>query len=107
MRTITNKEIENFKEYLIDEEKSDATLEKYIRDITVFSAWLDGREVDKKAVLRYKERISEKYAPATVNSVLSSLNSFFDFCNWHELKVKMLKIQKQIFAREEKELTKA
>ena len=42
-----------------------------------------------------------------VNSVLSSLNSFFDFCNWHELKVKMLKIQKQIFAREEKELTKA
>lgn len=107
MRTITNKIIENFKEYLIEEEKSSATLEKYIRDITVFFAWLDGDEFEKKTVLEYKEQIAQKYAPATVNSVLSSLNSFFDFCNWNELKVKMMKIQKQIFAREEKELSKS
>ncbi len=105
--TITRELIEKFKHYLIEEEKSSATLEKYMRDITVFFAWLAGSELDKIAVLRYKEHLTMNYAPASVNSVLSSLNSFFDYNEWHGLKVKMLKIQKQIFAERSKELTKA
>ena len=105
--TITRELIEKFKHYLIEEEKSSATLEKYIRDVTVFFAWLAGAELDKIAVLRYKEHLTMKYAPASVNSVLSSLNSFFEYNEWHCLKVKMLKIQKQIFAERSKELTKA
>ena len=36
MKKITDKIIKKFKEYLIDEEKSKATIEKYIRDLTVF-----------------------------------------------------------------------
>lgn len=79
-----------------------------MRDITAFFAWLAGRELDKITVLRYKEHlIDSAYAPASVNSVLSSLNSFFEYNEWHGLKVKMLKIQKQIFAERSKELTKA
>ena len=106
--TITKNLIEKFKQYLIEEEKAGATLEKYMRDITVFFVWLAGGELDKMTVLRYKEHlIASAYAPASVNSVLSSLNSFFDFNEWHGLKVKMLKIQKQIFAERRKELTKA
>lgn len=106
MRTITDELIDSFKEYLIEEEKSAATQEKYIRDVTVFYYWLDERELEKRTVLEYKENLTKKYAPSSVNSILSSLNSLFDFCDWHELKVKMLKIQKQILAREERELTK-
>lgn len=104
---ITKELIESFKQNLIEEEKSYATLEKYMRDVTAFFVWLEGGEVDKIAVLRYKEHLTANYAPASVNSVLSSLNSFFEFNEWHGLKVKMLKIQKQIFAERSKELTKA
>ena len=104
---ITKELIEKFKFYLIEEEKSYATLEKYIRDVTAFSVWISGAALDKLTVLRYKEYLTSKYAPASVNSVLSSLNSFFDYNEWYVLKVKMLKIQKRIFAEQSKELTKS
>ena len=107
MKKITDKIIKKFREYLIDEEKSKATIEKYIRDITAFAAWLDGADLTKVKVLEYKEYLIKNYAPASVNSVLSSLNSFFDFNEEYGLKVKNIKIQKQIFAKNEKELTKA
>ncbi len=107
MRKITNELIQEFKGYLIDEEKSFATLEKYVRDITVFMEWCNNAEINKSLVLQYKQELIEKYAPASVNSVLSSLNSFFAYNEWYELKVKALKIQRQIFASRDKELTKA
>ena len=107
MKKITDKIIKKFEEHLINEEKSKATIEKYIRDLTVFVCWLGGAELSKTKVLGYKEYIISKYAPASVNSILSSLNSFFDFIGEYGLKVKNLKIQKQIFAKNEKELTKA
>ena len=104
MRKITNELIQKFKEYLIDEEKSSSTLEKYIRDITVFMDWCKGTELCKSLVLEYKQDIIEKYAPASVNSILSSLNSFFVYNEWYDLKVKAVKIQRQIFASKDKEL---
>lgn len=106
-KTMNGQLIDNFREYLINEEKSSATLEKYIRDVTQFFMWISKSDIDKRTVLDYKEYLKEKFAPASVNSILSSLNSFFDFNQWYELKVKMLKIQKQIFAQKDKELTKA
>ena len=107
IKSITQDLIENFENYLINEEKTSATLEKYIRDIKAFFEWISGTEIDKQKVLNYKEYLIGKFAPTSVNSVLSSLNSFFEFNNWYELKVKMLKIQKQIFAQKDKELSKA
>lgn len=106
MRKITEKTIADFESYLIFEEKSEATIDKYIRDIKAFCAFIKGREFDKKDVLEYKSRIVEKYAPASVNSMLSSLNALFAFLEWHEMKVKTLKVQKQVFSSNEKELTK-
>ena len=107
MRKITEKRIESFRNYLINEEKSNATLEKYIRDTCAFLSWLCGRYVDKQTVLEYKAYLVENYKPASVNSVLSSLNSFFSYNEWYDCKVKSLKIQKQMFVSKEKELTKA
>ena len=107
MKKITDKIIKKFKEYLICEEKAKATAEKYIRDLTAFAEWLCGGELSKAKVLEYKKHLIENYAPASVNSVISSLNSFFDYSGQYALKVKTLKIQKQIFARKDKELTKA
>ncbi len=107
MKKISEKLIKNFRNYLINEEKSAATLEKYIRDIGAFLEWLGMRGVDKATVLEYKAYLTRNYKPASVNSVLSSLNSFFTYNEWYDCKVKSLKIQKQIFASKDKELTKA
>lgn len=106
MVKITGKTIDNFKEHLINEEKSKATTEKYVHDVSAFAAWLGTAALCKIKILEYKEYIIGKYAPASVNSMLSSLNSFFEYAGEFALKVKNLKIQKQIFATKEKELTK-
>lgn len=106
MKKITKKLIKKFRRYLIEEEKAAATVEKYIRDINVFADWLGDKELDKETVLTYKENLIKNYAPASVNSVLSSLNSFFTFNEWYNLRVKNLKIQKQLFANKDNELTK-
>ncbi len=104
--TITKEMIEEFRFYLMEEEKAAATLEKYIRDVSAFYLWLEERELDKMTVLRYKEYLIGIFAPASVNSVLSSLNSFFEFVGRSDLKVKILKIQRKIFTERNKELTK-
>lgn len=106
MKKITKTTISKFRLYLSEEEKSKATIEKYLRDVNAFSLWLKNNELTKKHVLEYKEYLTTKYAPKSVNSVLSSLNSFFSFIGVNELKVKTLKIQKQLFLNNEKMLTK-
>lgn len=98
--------IEKFINFLENEEKAQATIEKYIRDIKNFQAWLDGKEVTKQLVLKYKNYIIEQYAPSSANSMLSSINAFFIYMEWYECKVKTFKIQKQIFANKDKELSK-
>ena len=106
IQVISVKSIQKFKKYLIETEKADATIEKYIRDITAFAAWLDGKIPDKCKVLEYKGVLIQKYKPTSVNSVLSSLNAFFEYCNWFKLKVKSIKLQRQIFSDSKKQLTK-
>ena len=107
MRKITTEIIRSFNDYLIDEEKAVATVNKYLHDVGEFQIWLGQQELCKKTVLDYKSYLCERYAPASVNAALSSLNSFFSFMAWYDLRVKNLKIQKQIFTSTDKELTKA
>ena len=96
----------DYRQFLENEEKSAATTKKYLYDVKTFAQWCKERPMTKSLVLLYKNELIEKYSPASVNSILSSLNSFFEFQGWHKLKIKMLKIQKQIFSQKEKELSK-
>lgn len=107
VKKITPQSKESFKKHLISEEKAQATVNKYMHDIGEFETWLGEQELCKTTVLEYKSHLCEHYAPASVNAALSSLNSFFSVMEWYDLKVKNLKIQKQIFASTDKELTKA
>lgn len=106
-RIITAKTIAEFKEHLILEERSEITVEKYIRDVKAFSAYTQNAAVTKETVIAYKKHLQENYAVRSVNSMLASINSLFAFLGWHDLKVKSLKLQQQVFCPEEKELTKA
>ena len=98
--------MERFENYLIQEEKSKLTIEKYLRDVGRFLAWQGSAELTKNSVLDYKSELVEQYAVASVNSILSSLNCYFNFIGRGECRVKALKRQRQAFSSEEKELTK-
>lgn len=104
---LTSTEIERFRNYLREEEKSKNTIEKYIRDVTAFSEFCDGKTT-KDTVIAYKQSLIDGgYAARSINSMIASLNSLFSFLGWYELRVKSLKVQQQAFCPEEKELTKA
>ncbi len=105
-RKITNELITEFEMYLYEEERSGNTIEKYMRDIRFFREWLQDRNIDKSVVIEYKKELCERYAIKSVNSMLSSINAFFIFMGWYDLKVKTLKIQRRIFADKSKELSK-
>ncbi len=107
MRKAERKQIEKFRCYLYEEEKSTNTIEKYLGDVEHFYTWLKGRGIDKKIVLEYKKALCAQYAPKSVNSHISSVNAFFNFMNWQEVKIKTIKIQKEIFSRSDREMTKS
>ena len=107
-RRITQDQIQSFQQYLIREEKSTATVEKYLRDARAFGVYVGKEVVTKEAVLAYKKYLQIKeYAVRSINSMLASLNSLLDFLGWTDCKVKAIKQQKQVYCSEEKELTKA
>ena len=96
-----------FELYLKNEEKSIATIEKYIRDVKCFAKFADNSDISKQTVLEYKKKLGESYAAASANSMIAALNSFLRFCGWHDLCVKQFKIQREVYCSEEKELTRA
>lgn len=105
---LTKEIIKRFEQYLKNEEKSENTINKYLRDIMAFTAYLNGAEVTKDAVIGYKNKlITENYAVRSINSMLASLNSLFSFINRSDCKVKSIRLQRQIYCPEEKELSKA
>lgn len=99
--------IEDFRKNLELQEKSTSTIEKYIRDVKAFSAYTKNAAITKEKVIAYKKYLGNNYAVRSVNSMLASINSLFSFLGWHDLRVKSLKLQQQVFCPEEKELTKA
>lgn len=98
--------IEEYENYLISDEKSGATIKKYTHDISMFMKWLEDRELTKSVVREYKMRLENEYAVKSVNSIISALNSFFDWLDRPEYKVKNLKIQKKTFAEPNRDLTR-
>jgi len=106
MKKITTELVALFKQNLINDEKSQTTVNKYLHDVCKFQSWAKDDELCKATILSYKLHLCEHYSPASVNAVLSSLNSFFNFMGWYDLRVKNIKIQKQMFAQTDKELSK-
>lgn len=107
-RKLAPQHLKSFREYLIREEKSAATIEKYLRDTTSFLEYADDREVTKELTILYKNELQEKgYAVRSINSMLASLNSLLDFLEWTDCKVKTLRCQRQTYCAEDKELSKA
>ena len=107
-RMLTTENVKEFENYLIKEEKSMATVEKYLRDVRAFFVFAREQEMSKKLTIEYKKHLeSKQYAVRSINSMLASINSFLHFMNWDDCRVKAIKLQRQIYCAEDKELTKS
>ena len=105
---ITDGIINEFKEYLIDNDKSAYTVEKYIRDVLKFKEYLCDNEIEKETAGEYKNYLVRNgYSVRSINSMLSSVNALFEFLDRNDLKVKTIKMQRSVYCPEDKELTRA
>ena len=95
-----------FSAMLSTEGRSKGTIEKYLRDVRAFAAWLD--DLDLEEASSWREYLLERgYAPVTVNSMLSAVNRFLRFLGREDCKIKFLRVQRKAFREESRELTKA
>ena len=104
---ITQEHIDAYCLSLLADERTAGTIAKYRLDLTAFALWLGGRPVSKENSTGWKAHLLNRgYAPRTVNSMLAAVNSFFRFAGWN-IKVKFLKIQRQLFRDATRELNRA
>lgn len=104
--TIDERHMRAFEEMLIDHERSDVTIHKYLRDVETFRQWL-GKEpaFDKVRIMEYKEDLQKKYKTNSTNSMLSALNTFLTYMDWGECRVATLRVQRSSFRASERSLS--
>lgn len=106
-QTITAERIEAFGRYLIQEERSEATIEKYLREMGRFAAFLAEKPVTKEAAAAWKaELIAQGYHPAIINAKLSALDRMLAFLGEEECRVRHMKLQRRVFREDRQELTR-
>ena len=103
--TITDAQLSQFRATLRNEEKSAATLEKYLRDVSRFALWLGDRPLNRDAMLDYKAELMANYAAGSVNSILAALSRFLCMVGHEECRVHRLRIQYQAYSPEEREIS--
>ena len=95
---LTEQKVLLFRRQLQEEERSPATIEKYLREVRQFARWMAHAPVTKEAVLQWKEHlIRQGYQPSTINGKLTSLDQLFRVLGWKGLGVKHLRLQRKMF----------
>ena len=108
MKTLDQTTIHQFADHLREEEKSVATIEKYIRDVTVFQRFLGKDIISKAKVVNFKQHLVEKgYATRSINSMIASINALLVFLGLADCRAKSLRLQRETYCAEDKELSKA
>ncbi len=95
-----------FRDRLARDERSEATIQKYMRDLESFRRFVGKAKITKEQVIAYKQYLQERYQPASVNSMLAAVNCFLKEMGWYDCVVKALKLQRAAFRSQERELTK-
>ena len=106
VRTWDNEKVNQFELFLKNEEKSEATVKKYLHDVLSFAKFIGNEDIDREKVMEYKHDLCHQYTVTSANSMIAALNTFFHFCGWNELCVKQFRVQRAAYCSEEKELTK-
>ena len=104
---LTQREFDQFEDYLRHDEREESTIEAYLRSLTRFAEWADGRAATKELAMEWKAALAEAgYRPISVNAMLAAVNKFFTCMGREDCKVKYLKLQRQMFRKSEKDLSK-
>lgn len=106
---ISDQLLQGFRSALLAEEHGAGTVDKYLRDVAAFRAFLpQGAPVDREGAIRWKAQLQRRrYAVPTINSMLAAVNSFFTYAGWGECRVKALRVQRRIFRDASRELSLA
>ncbi len=104
---LTDNIIKEFKAYLIEDEKSAATIEKYMRSVMYFAEFTGGRRLTKTLVMEYRDKLlADSYSERSVNAILAGINSLLHHIHLDTYRIKALRIQKPIYSSEDRELTR-
>jgi len=104
---ITKEVLEQYRAKLMEEEKSTATIEKYMHDVKEFAAFLGDENISHEKVTTWKATLLEEgFAPQTVNGKLSALNGLFRLLGKEECRARFLKIQRKVFRNANRELSR-
>ncbi len=76
MMSTAESQPQGFRLRLAENERSEATVEKYTRDEAQFFRFLEGREISKALLLEYRARLLERSKPQTVNAKLSAIHAY-------------------------------
>ncbi len=107
VKSLTPQALASFRAYLQRAEKSAATIEKYLCAAKRLAAALGGAPLTREAVLEYKRTlVARGYAVRSINATVVSLNRLFAFLERPDCRLKTLKLQRQLYCSEEKELNK-
>lgn len=101
---ITEEMLSRFQRYLKEEEKSAATIQKYMRETRNFARFLNGGDIQKEKVIAYRVFLQKKYQARTVNGKLSAINAYLSFSGNEDCKVRFLKVQHNAFIDADREL---
>ncbi len=105
-RVCVTESVSRFRLHLAAHDKSQNTIDKYIRDVKKFLGFNQGGPLNHTAVVRYREYLVACYKPSSVNSMLAALNSYLEFLDQKDCCVSLLRIQREMFLDETKELTR-
>lgn len=101
------KQLEDYKMYLKENEKSPLTIEKYVHELTCFLKFLKGDAISKGKVLEYREFLQNRNQAGTVNGKLSAIHAYLEYAGLSWCKVRFLKIQRKVFLDDDRELSQA
>lgn len=95
---IFEKEIKGFEIFLKLQERSEATIRKYLHDVRLLAELTGGYINDKADVIRFKKLLIQKgYAVSSINSMLAAVNRFLEYLGVADWKVRFLKVQRTTF----------
>lgn len=95
-KTITEESMKRFQQFMVDDEKSSATIQKYMHDLKIFANFAKNKPVNKTLTLAYKNDLEGKYAVSSANSMLAAMNAYLRYENLYDCCVKQFKMQKKL-----------
>ena len=106
-KLLSSERIASYLTYLRQQERSEKTIQKYAHDLTSCAVSLSGCEITRERLIAWKESLIQTHSSSSVNAALAAVNGFLAFFHWHDLKIKPLKIQRQLFCDAERELSRS